>query len=95
MHDSDTNDDFVESIGETITYFTDLRGMAEPDGMALAAFVMQSIRDRYQGERVTIKRKCPRADLRSRVRAEHNGRNVAELAERYGITRQTVYNYLK
>lgn len=33
--------------------------------------------------------------IRARVCAEFNGRNVAELIERYSISRATVYRYLK
>jgi len=36
-----------------------------------------------------------RDDIAARVRAEHNGRNVQQLARRYGKSRSTIYRILK
>lgn len=88
---ADNDDDFVASIGDMISYFMDLRGLPESDCNALAQAVTEQIRAQYQGERVTIRKKPP--DIQAQVQAAYNGRNVAELAEHFGISRSCVYRY--
>lgn len=90
---ADADDDFVQSIGDMINYFMDLRGMPETDCNALAAAVTDEIRTRYQGERVTI-RKNP-ATLAEQVRAAFTGDNIDDLAVQFGISRASVYRYCK
>ncbi|MCD8514637.1 MAG: helix-turn-helix domain-containing protein [Burkholderiaceae bacterium] len=36
-----------------------------------------------------------RQKLVAMIRQDYNGRNVTELARRYGVSRRTVYNYVK
>ena len=86
-------DDFVASIGEMINYFVTLRGLPESDGAALAAAVTHELRTRYQGERVTIRKVQQRLHLKKRIAAEFDGTNLAEIIERYGVSRSTVYRY--
>jgi DNA invertase Pin-like site-specific DNA recombinase len=90
---ADNEDDFVASIGEMISYFMDLRGLPKNDGNALAQAVTEQIRNRYQGERVTIRKKPH--NIRAQVRAAYNGRNANELADHFGISRSCVYRYCK
>ena len=93
-------DDFVSSIGEHISYFMGLRGMPENDCAALSSFVMESIRQQYQGERVRILKQADvenhRARLRDAVRSERDsGASVSAIARRHKISRATAYRYLK
>ena len=85
--------DFVEEVGEMISYFTSLRGLPDADGIALAAAVTNWIRENYKGERVRIK-KVLTGCQRARIKAEFNGTNLAEIMERYGVSRSTVYRKL-
>lgn len=90
---ADNDDDFVASIGDMISYFMDLRGLPESDCNALAQAVTEQIRAQYQGERVRIRKQAP--DIRDQVRAAYTGDNVGELARYHGISRATVYRYVR
>ncbi|WP_299077879.1 Mor transcription activator family protein [uncultured Paraglaciecola sp.] len=83
--------DFIEDVGDMIKHFSGLQGMSASNAEALASAVTKTIRNNYQGERVSIK-KQPRKDLVARqIRMLFNGRNAKELMERYGISRSTLY----
>ena len=90
---ADNDDDFVASIGEMIRYFLDLRGMPESDCSALSAAVTEQIRKQYQGERVTIRKQAPA--VRDQVCAAFTGDNAQQLATHFGISRATVYRYVR
>ncbi len=92
VSDIENDDDFVESVGSMIDYYMDLRGNPPEDCQALAKAVMQSIRERYQGERVTIRKRT--SSIKRQIRAEFNGQNIEEIMHRYGVSRATVYRYL-
>lgn len=97
---ANTDEDFVESIGEMISYFLDLRGVGESDCHALSAAVTEQIRERYQGERVTIRKsdqqRLERHQIRDKVRqARADGCTIKQIMERFNISRRTVFNYLQ
>ena len=89
----DIDQDFLDSLADMISYCTDPRSGVEPDGQALAAAVTDLVRERYATRATQAAHR--RAEIRAAVRNEFNGRNCREIMERYGISRRTVYRYLK
>ncbi len=83
----DTNDDFVEAVGEMIIYSAG----AAVDTAALAAAVKSLIRNHYGGARVRIRKPSKHYENRQGIKAAFDGTNVAEVMERYGVSRATVY----
>lgn len=51
-------------------------------------------RERFGGMRWYAASHSDRQELVRKIREEFNGRNVGELAKRYGVARTTVYRYL-
>jgi len=87
--------DFIESVGETITWFMSSRGYDDADAIALAAAVKESIADQYQGDLVKIRKVSKHKRHRRAIRAEYNGRNMSEICRKYRVSRATVYRCLK
>lgn len=53
-----------------------------------------AVRAEFAGEEVYIQKRSSR-DLASEVLQHFNGRNASEVARRLGVSRRTVYRYLK
>jgi Mor family transcriptional regulator len=61
--------------------------------MQVAETAMDAIRKDYGGGRVYIP--ALNGDARKKIVAEFNGRNIAELSARYGLSAQTIRNYVR
>ncbi len=89
------DDDFVDEVGEMIIY----SAAAHIDAHALAEAVKQTIRDRYRGEQITIKKTTKevlqrRFEDRAGIQAMYDGQNVPEIMERFRVSRATVYRII-
>lgn len=58
-----------------------------------AEVVMDVLRKDFGGSRIYIPSR--NGEAKERVRNEFNGRNIVELSRKYGVSAQTVRNYLK
>lgn len=82
--------DLVDRIFEyLLTEFPQIAGNAERVQKAEAA-----VRAEFAGEEVYIQKRSSR-DLAREILQHFNGRNATEVARRLGVSRRTVYRYLK
>lgn len=86
----DAEPDLVDRIFEyLLSEFPQLAGDA-----ARVRKAQSAVRAEFAGEEVYIPKRASR-DLASEVLQYFNGRNATEVARRLGISRRTVYRYLK
>ncbi len=86
---------FVEDLADAVRRIMDRCGadgaLAEAVARELVAWACRT----YGGERVYIPATRHRlADRNAAIRREFNGRNHAELARRYRVSRRTIYRIL-
>lgn len=91
---ANNDEDFIDDVSEMITHFSALQGMSTPNANALAAAVTKKIEDKYQGERVNIKRRRKVQERYRKIKDQFNGKNAKELMEQYGVSRSTLYRIL-
>lgn len=73
--------------------FQNSLGWDEERAMQCAEMAMDAIKDTFGGRQVYIPMR--NGDARQKVRAEFNGRNIAELSRKYGVCTRTIRNYVK
>jgi Mor family transcriptional regulator len=86
-------DNFVVNMGQVVYNKARAYGLSETECGSIAVEIMDEINHLYQGERVTIRKVQQRLHLKKRIAAEFDGTNLAEIIERYGVSRSTVYRY--
>ena len=86
------NDEFLAEVGEMIEYYYE---NGPKDGAALARAVTEQVRSRFGGDQVYVRKGIGRHWAADRIRAEFDGTNLAEIMERYGVSRTTVYKYAR
>ena len=93
--------------GDAIGYFMDLRGNSNSDSAALANAVAEMLRSAEKdivedlaqsaardGFEIVVKTKYKHPlDVREKVKQEYTGYNMAEIMERYNISKRTVNRY--
>jgi len=93
VHKNNGCDDFVESLGEMIQHFMDIKGNPHSDCLALSNAVKNQVREQYEGERIFIK-KSKHGQKQRRdciIKKEFNGQNAQQLMQRFGVSRATIY----
>ena len=93
-----------------VATFLSLRGVPESDYKALSSAVRvvtdeaiekqinsvdYKIRSEFKGETIYIKKQCLGTPHAEAIAAEYTGKNMAEIRERYGVSRSTVYRCVK
>jgi len=86
--------DFVDSIGEMISYFMEIKGNTAEDCKSLSQAVKNEIREQYKGERVSIKKQKQKHIHAAAIKKEFNGTNLKEIIDRYGVSKTTVYRLI-
>ena len=87
----DANPDLVDRIFDYV-----LEICPEIKGERIAE-LKQAAREEFRGERCYINERSPtdRQQMVASILAHFNGRNASEVARRLGISRATVYRYIK
>lgn len=95
MKDVPQHEEPVSLLGLVSAALKDGAGVSETDAERLARGMCRYIAARYSGRRVYVAAEASalRGDIRDRIRAEFNGRNLIELMARYGVSKRTVYRY--
>ena len=86
------NDEFLGELGEMIEYYFE---NGPKDGAALARAVVQQVGHRFGGVELYIKKGQGRHPAANKIRQEFDGTNLAEIMERYCVSRSTVYRLSK